>query len=99
MSRARDNPILGYLSQTEIIQVIDGRRMAISADRQVPPRDFDAEFLAEVVDAIIESGIDPEAAHVHEDNLHHALIEFFCPDWVKAQINRLTMADFARWYA
>ncbi len=42
---------------------------------------------------------DDEQAHIDEDRLHLAVIKAFCPDWVVAEIDRLSKADFARWCA
>ena len=51
------------------------------------------------VDRIISLSGDPEVAHSEEDELHLEVINKFCPDWVKKEINRLNMADFPRWCA
>lgn len=42
---------------------------------------------------------DPEAAHSAEDKLHRDVIKAFCPEWVVAEIDRLSAADFKRWCA
>ena len=56
--------------------------------------------LANSVDKIIKLGRrDDERAHVREDELHLMLIDKFCPEWAKEEINRLTNAAFSRWYA
>lgn len=61
--------------------------------------DLTPELLAKAVNRIIGHSHDDERAHSEEDQLHRDVIAAFCPDWVKAEINRLTMADFARWCA
>lgn len=54
--------------------------------------------LRQRVDTVIVKGTDDdEAAHSMEDQLHLDIIGFFCPDWVRAEIERLSHADFARW--
>ena len=56
--------------------------------------------LKERVGKIIETGAwDDESAHYEEDGLHMELIKEFCPEWVKVEIERLSNATFARWYA
>ncbi len=57
------------------------------------------ETLKEKVDRIIAMAGDDEAAHSAEDDLHLEIIGAFCPDWVVAEIARLSMADFNRWCA
>lgn len=57
------------------------------------------EELKKRVDEIIKISWDDEEAHSLEDDLHMELIKFFCPDYVKREINRLSKADFARWCA
>lgn len=57
------------------------------------------EQLKEKVDQIIAGASDDEAAHGAEDDLHIEVIKAFCPDWVVAEIERLSNADFARWCA
>lgn len=57
------------------------------------------EQLKEKVDQIIAGASDDEAAHSAEDDLHIEVIKAFCPDWVVAEIERLSNADFARWCA
>ena len=51
------------------------------------------------VDRVIGMAGDDEAAHSEEDDLHLEIIEAFCPNWVVAEVKRLTDADFARWCA
>lgn len=60
---------------------------------------MDKEKLKNEVDRIIKFGCDPEIAHSKEDRLHFEIINEFCPDWVKEEIDRLRDADFPRWYA
>lgn len=61
---------------------------------------MDETALAKRVTATIHVGKrDDEQAHANEDALHLELIQQFCPAWVKAEIDRLTDADFARWCA
>lgn len=55
--------------------------------------------LVNKVDSVIACGDDPEKAHDMEDKLHLELIDQFCPGWVKAEIQRLSDADFSRWCA
>lgn len=57
------------------------------------------EELKDRVDTIIAISSDDEAAHSEEDNLHLDVIKAFCPDWVVAEIERLSAADFNRWCA
>lgn len=57
------------------------------------------EELKDKVDRIISMRGDDEMAHGEEDNLHLEVIKAFCPDWVVAEIQRLSDADFARWCA
>lgn len=60
---------------------------------------MELEELKNKIDTIISYGVDPEAAHSAEDDLHLEVIEKFCPEWVVAEIKRLSAADFARWCA
>ena len=60
---------------------------------------MDKAKLKKRVDAIIASGDDDYQAHLDEDKLHLALIQEFCPEWVQAEITRLSEADFSRWCA
>lgn len=55
--------------------------------------------LKDKVDRVIGMAGDDEIAHSEEDNLHLEIIESFCPEWVKAEVKRLSEADFARWCA
>jgi hypothetical protein len=55
--------------------------------------------LKQRVDAVIAMSGDDEAAHSAEDALHVDVIRAFCPEWVQAEIARLTEADFCRWCA
>ena len=55
--------------------------------------------LKAAVDAIIKIACDNEVAHSREDDLHRELIKQFCPEWVKAEIERLSAAEFERWCA
>lgn len=57
------------------------------------------EELIEKVDKIIAIGGDDEMAHAREDELHLEVIKKFCPDWIVAEIERLSKADFERWRA
>lgn len=58
------------------------------------------ERLRQLVDKITDVGLyDDEAAHAEEDKLHLALIEQFCPEWVRTEVARLGAADFTRWCA
>lgn len=57
------------------------------------------EELKAKADRVIAMADDDEAAHSEEDDLHLEVIEAFCPDWVKAEIKRLSEADFQRWCA
>ncbi len=54
--------------------------------------------LRQAVDLIIADG-DDEAQHLMEDGLHLDVIFAFCPEWVQAEIDRLSAADFHRWTA
>lgn len=51
------------------------------------------------VDAVIAKADDDEAAHGMEDQLHLDVIREFCPEWVQAEIKRLTETYFCRWCA
>lgn len=51
------------------------------------------------VDEIIALRADDEAAHTKEDSLHLAVIEEYCPAWVRREIKRLSDVDFSRWCA
>jgi len=55
--------------------------------------------LKEKIIQVLEVSDDAEIAHSREDALHLELIREFCPDWVVAEIERLSNADFARWCA
>ena len=55
------------------------------------------EELAKIIDDIIKK--DDESAHICEDILHLQLIMQFCPDWVKEEVERLSKANFYRWYS
>lgn len=55
--------------------------------------------LKKAVNRIIKLKNDPETAHCEEDGLCSAIIDEFCPEWVKKEINRLGEADFPRWYS
>lgn len=57
------------------------------------------EELKRRVDAIIAKSDDDEMAHSDEDELHLRVIKEFCPDWVQAEIDRLTNTFFCRWCA
>ena len=57
------------------------------------------EELKNKVDSIIACSGDDEAAHGDEDDLHLEVIRKFCPEWVVAEIERLSNADFSRWCA
>ncbi len=60
---------------------------------------MEKEELKQRVDDIISQKEDDESAHSAEDDLHLKLIEQYCPAWVKAEVKRLSEADFARWCA
>jgi len=60
---------------------------------------MEKEELKKEVDRIIAMSGDDEAAHSSEDDLHLEVIKNFCPDWVVAEVERLSKADFARWCA
>lgn len=49
------------------------------------------------VSEIIEIGEDHERAHAEEDSLHIEIIKEFCPKWVIAEIDRLSVADFHKY--
>ena len=51
------------------------------------------------VDAVIALAGDDERAHACEDDLHLEVIAAFCPDWVVAEVKRLSDASFMRWCA
>lgn len=55
--------------------------------------------LKQRVDAVIATAGDDEIAHGNEDALHLDVIRAFCPDWVVAEVQRLSDADFSRWCA
>ncbi len=57
------------------------------------------EDLIKEVDSIIAVAGDDEMAHSMEDDLHRELINRYCPDWVKAEVKRLSEADFIGWCA
>jgi hypothetical protein len=57
------------------------------------------ESLALRVNRIISHAPDGERAHAEEDELRFEVIARFCPEWVVAEIERLSDADFARWCA
>jgi hypothetical protein len=60
---------------------------------------MDTGELKQRVDAVIASAGDDEVAHGMEDALHLDVIRAFCPEWVQAEITRLSVTDFARWCA
>lgn len=47
----------------------------------------------------IKEDADNEQAHCDEDALHQDIIDEFCPEWVKKEVDRLSEEDFTRWYA
>lgn len=55
--------------------------------------------LKQRVDAVLAVCDDDEVGHMKEDALHLDVIRAFCPDWVVAEIQRLSDADFSRWCA
>lgn len=55
--------------------------------------------LTKKVSAIIAHSGDPERAHSEEDDLHVELINEFCPEWVKSEVDRLSSTRFPRWCA
>lgn len=57
------------------------------------------EILLEKINKILMEAGDDEIQHSMEDDLHLELINEFCPDWVKEEINKLNNADFHRWCA
>lgn len=58
------------------------------------------EELTSRVNRIIDRDIyDDEAQHADEDSLHLDLIKAFCPEWVIAEVDRLSAANFERWCA
>jgi hypothetical protein len=59
---------------------------------------MDRDELTRRVDEIIAK-CDDEEQHAIEDALHLDVIGAFCPEWVQAEIERLTNADFNRWCA
>lgn len=61
--------------------------------------DLQKEELKQIVDDIISCAGDPEAAHSMEDDLHLKVINEHCPEWVVAEIKRLSDTSFPRWCA
>lgn len=55
--------------------------------------------LKEMIENIIEQKGDDEIAHSMEDALHRMIINEFCPDWVKLEVDRLSKVEFSRWCA
>jgi len=67
--------------------------------KKMDTKKLDEKSLKIMVDKIISISNDDEAAHSEEDDLHLVIIEQFCPEWVKKQVNRLSESDFCRWCA